>query len=105
MLDDDPAGETGLGELAGLCGLSRFHFLRMFKAATGLPPHAYQLQRRLHFARRLIRTGTPIAEAAVDAGFADQAHLSRHFLRAYGYTCGSMARAYERELKKRLQTG
>lgn len=92
-IDDAPEQVARLDELAALCGLSRFQFLRTFKAATGLPPHAYQVQRRLQLARRLILEGTGPAEAAVAAGFTDQSHLHRHFLRAYGYTPGRLARA------------
>jgi AraC-like DNA-binding protein len=40
-------------------------------------------------ARALIAAGEPLAEAAAAAGFADQPHLTRHFVRAYGYTPGA----------------
>lgn len=93
LIDDDPGSEVRLDKLATLCGLSRFHFLRSFRAAVGLPPHAYQVQRRLHLARRMILDGTTLVEAAAEAGFADQSHLTRHFLRVYGYTPGVLARA------------
>lgn len=90
-IDDDPAADWRLADLAELCGLNRFHFLRTFRAATGLPPHAYRTQRRLHMACRLIGAGLPLAEVAAACGFADQSHLNRHFLRSYGYTPGSLA--------------
>lgn len=92
-LDETPEAELRLEQLAALCGLSRFHFLRAFKTATGLPPHAYQVQRRLQVARRMIVDGAGLAEAAASAGFADQSHLNRHFQRAYGYTPGKLAKA------------
>lgn len=92
LLDEDPAGETSLSDLAALCGLSRFHFLRAFRAATGLPPHAYRVQRRLHLARRLILRGDALADAAFASGFADQSHFNRHFVRAYGYTPGRLSK-------------
>jgi AraC-like DNA-binding protein len=41
----------------------------------------------------MILDGTTLVEAAAEAGFADQSHLTRHFLRAYGYTPGVLARA------------
>jgi AraC-like DNA-binding protein len=40
--------------------------------------------RRLDRARSLIRRGTPLAEAAAASGFADQAHMTRHFRKTYG---------------------
>jgi AraC-like DNA-binding protein len=91
LLDEDPSADWRLEALAALCGVSRFHFLRAFRAATGLPPHAYQVQRRLHLARRMILDGVGLAEAAAAAGFADQSHFTRHFRRSYGHTPGRLA--------------
>lgn len=91
VIDADPGADWRLADLADLCGISRFHFVRAFRAATGLPPHAYQIQRRLHAARLLIAKGSPLAEVAAACGFSDQAHLNRHFVRSYGYTPGRLA--------------
>jgi AraC-like DNA-binding protein len=93
-LRDDPAHPASLADLAALAGLVRFHFLRSFTAATGLTPHAYQLQARLHLARRLILSGEPLAAAATSAGFADQSHMTRLFTRSYGAPPGSYARNF-----------
>lgn len=92
-IDDDPAAALTLADLAQACGLSRYQVLRGFAHATGLPPHAYQTQRRLQLARRLILQGVPLAETAAACGFADQSHLSRLFARSYGMTSGRYARA------------
>ncbi|MEW9616919.1 AraC family transcriptional regulator [Shinella sp. S4-D37] len=88
-LDGDPASAVTLEDLAGDCGLGRFRLVRDFARLTGLPPHAYLLQRRTELARRLIAAGTPLAEAAAAAGFADQSHMTRNFTRRYGYTPGA----------------
>lgn len=79
-----------LAELAALAGLGRFQLLRRFRSACGLPPHAWLLQQRAERARALIARGTPIAEAAAQAGFADQSHLTRVFARSFGYTPGAL---------------
>lgn len=92
-LADDPATPITLTDLANLTGTSRFHFLRSFAAATGLTPHAFQIQQRLHLARRLILTRMPLAEVAAAAGFADQSHLTRLFRRSYGLTPKAYAAA------------
>lgn len=92
-IDDDPASPVSLGTLAALSGVSRFQLLRGFAAATGLTPHAYLIQRRLHLARRLIREGAPLAQAAAEAGFADQSHMTRLFSRCFGVTPAAYARA------------
>lgn len=93
-LQEDPARPVTLAELAELSGLSRFHFLRSFARATGLAPHAFRLQARLHLARRLIQAGQPLAAVAAEAGFADQSHLTRHFVRSYGMTPGIYRRNF-----------
>jgi AraC-like DNA-binding protein len=93
-LQDDPARSLTLAELSDMTGLSRFHFLRSFALATGLTPHAFRVQARLHLARRLIMTGQPLAAVAAEAGFADQSHLTRLFARSYGMTPGLFARNF-----------
>lgn len=90
-IDDAPAEPVSLSELADICGLSRFQLLRNFASANGLTPHAYQLQRRVDLARRLIGSRVPLAEAAAESGFFDQSHMTRHFTRILGVTPGAYA--------------
>lgn len=85
-IDDDPSEPVTLADLAAEAGLSRFQLLRGFARDTGLPPHAYLVQRRISLARRLIAQGVPLADAALSAGFADQSHMTRAFVRAFGVT-------------------
>jgi len=85
-IDADPSVRLTLAGLAGEVGLSRFQLLRGFSRELGLTPHAYILQRRIALARRLIRAGRALAEAAVVAGFYDQSHLNRCFTRQFGVT-------------------
>jgi AraC-like DNA-binding protein len=73
--------------------LSRAEFVRQFHAAYGLPPHAYLINLRLRKARRLLTRGLSLAQAAQESGFFDQSHLSRRFVRAYGVSPGTYARA------------
>ncbi len=79
---------VSLETLAHHAGLSPYHLCRVFREATGMPPHAYQTQVRVRHAKSLLRAGFPIAEAATRAGFYDQAHLTRHFKRVVGLTPG-----------------
>jgi AraC-like DNA-binding protein len=92
-IDDAPDLPLTLSELASEAGLSRFQLLRGFRKVTGLTPHAYLVQRRLHLARRLIGKGRPLAEAAAASGFSDQSHMTRLFIRIYGLTPGRYSRA------------
>jgi transcriptional regulator GlxA family with amidase domain len=80
-----------LGALAREAGLSPPHFMRVFKAATGMSPHAYTIQSRVRRARSLLRQGESVASAAVAAGFTDQSHLTRHFKATFGFTPGRYA--------------
>ncbi len=75
-----------LAELAGLSGVSRFQLLRGFARSVGTTPHAYLVQQRVRLARRLLAAGSGPAAAAAEAGFADQSHMTRAFVRQYGVT-------------------
>jgi AraC-like DNA-binding protein len=87
-LEEHAAGNVTLRELAAVAGLSPFHLCRVFRAAAGMPPHAYLTQARVRRARSLLRAGMPISEVATATGFADQAHLTRQFKRLVGVTPG-----------------
>ena len=86
------AGEVRLHELASLVGRSAGHLLRAFRSATGVTPHQFQTQMRIRQAAALLRAGRPIGEAALDLGFTDQSHLTRHFTRSMGVPPGRFAR-------------
>jgi AraC-like DNA-binding protein len=90
---DDCVNAPTLAELAREAGLSRYQLLRGFAAAFGLPPHAWLQQCRLARARGLIAQGRALADAAADAGFADQSHMTRAFVRFLGFTPGAFAAA------------
>jgi AraC-like DNA-binding protein len=80
-------------DLAAVTGRSRFTVHRAFTHLYGMAPSDYQRQLRLRAARELIAQGWPISDAAIQAGFADQSHLSRWFTRCYGVTPGRYQRA------------
>ena len=81
-----------LDELAAEVNLSRVSVVRLFVQATGVPPLAWQRVQRLRTARALLMRGVRPAEVAFMTGFCDQAHLNRHFRRAYGITPARYAR-------------
>jgi AraC-like DNA-binding protein len=78
-------------ELEAVTGLGRYALARHFRSCFGTSPYRYLVMRRLDRARALIATGSPLCEAALAAGFADQSHLTRHFKRAYGLAPGRWA--------------
>ncbi|WP_431870411.1 helix-turn-helix domain-containing protein [Nocardiopsis eucommiae] len=73
-----------LEELATHVGIGPFSLARAFRAAYGLPPHAYLNQQRVDRARALLLQGWRAGEVAARVGFADQSHLTRHFRRHLG---------------------
>lgn len=88
-IDSHFAENISMQQLAGLVHMSPFHLARLFQKVVGLPPHAYQIQRRLLKAKQLIYQGVKLSDVALDCGFTDQSHLSRHFKRLLGLAPGA----------------
>jgi AraC family transcriptional regulator len=74
--------EFDLERLAAQAGLSKFHFHRLFKAATGVSPAKYQQNARMKEARRRLReTKESIVAIALDLGFSSPSHFAQVFRR------------------------
>ena len=81
------AEDVALETLAAEARLSPFHFARMFKATTGLPPAAYQRRLRLEQAQRLlVTTDLPITDIALDVGYDAPQAFARMFRAETGTT-------------------
>lgn len=81
-------------ELAALTGRNPYYLIRSFQKTMGLPPHAWQIQRRLQKATALLKTGLSATDAGQTVGFNDQSHFTRHFLRMWGTTPGRFQKAW-----------
>lgn len=92
--DDDSDIAFDLRSLSEQLGTSRFSALRAFKRHFGLPPHNYQIHLRVEQAQTGLRAGHSPARVAVDCGFFDQSHMTRHFKRVLGTTPAQYARAW-----------
>ncbi len=92
-LDAHCCQPVSLTELSTLVALNPSYLSRLFRRTTGLPPHHYQLMRRIDHARQLIQRGLPLAQVALDTGFTDQPHFNRHFKRFTGLTPGRYQQA------------
>jgi AraC-like DNA-binding protein len=92
LIEADIAGSFELERFATATGVTRFQVIRDFKQVTGFTPSAFVRNRRVQLARRLIEGGETLADAAIDAGFADQSHLTRAFKLSHGFTPGMMRR-------------
>ena len=64
-----------LDELAATAGMSRFHFHRLFRAATGLTPKAYADAHRSERMRNELKRGDSVTNAIYDAGFNSSARF------------------------------
>jgi AraC family transcriptional regulator len=81
------AEEFSLARLAGLVGMSEYHFNRLFKRATGVPPSRYQIRLRMDAARRLLReTERSVIRIGNDIGYANPSHFARIFRQETGLT-------------------
>jgi AraC-like DNA-binding protein len=96
LIAANPTIRHSVATLEGVSGLDRWVLARQFRAAFGTCPSQFRTMRQLDDVRRRIRSGRPLAEAALDAGFADQSHMSRMFKRAYGLTPAKWASALVR---------
>lgn len=86
LMADTLERKLELDELAQLAGLSKYHFVRSFKKATGLAPLQYHMQLRLIEARRCLRAGMHPLDVAERLGFYDQSHFINSFRRVMGAT-------------------
>jgi AraC family transcriptional regulator len=87
FIESHLAGELTLDEIAGVGGVSRFHMVRAFAAATGLPVMRYVRARRLSEAARALAGGAPdILDVALDADYGTHEAFTRAFRDHFGMT-------------------
>jgi len=85
-----------LGMLAEIACLSEYHFLRMFRASFGMPPHTWIAARRIDRARQLLHhSAQPLQRIADDCGYADLSHFSHRFRAAAGCSPSAFRRAMQ----------
>jgi AraC family transcriptional regulator len=84
-------------QLAAEVHMSPFHFARMFKKATGQPPHLYVVMRRVERAKALLCSGeTELIHLTAQIGFRTQGHFTGVFRRYTGYTPGAFRLEHRR---------
>ena len=84
---------TPVPALAGALGLGERQLRRRFAAAVGYGPKTFARVARFRTAVALVRAGTPLAAAAAEAGYADQAHMTREIAAFAGSTPGAFRAA------------
>ncbi|MDX6695912.1 MAG: AraC family transcriptional regulator [Blastocatellia bacterium] len=87
FIADNYESDLSLAELAGVAGMSAFHFAREFKRTTGTSPHQYLINFRVERAKSLLTDSEmPLVEISSRAGFSHQSHFTRLFRRLTGMT-------------------
>ena len=87
---------VSIPDVAARFGWSAAHFSRRFKSAFFMPPLAWRLNARIESARRRLRQGGTVVDAAAEAGFADLSHFSRQYRFCTGITARSYAATFNR---------
>ncbi len=81
------AGRLTLDDVSDVAGVSRFHLVRAFAAATGFPVMRYVRVRRLSEAARALAAGAPdILQVALDAEYGSHEAFTRAFREHFGMT-------------------
>ena len=89
-IDESAGRDLALAELASVAGVSSSHFNVLFKRSVGLSAHRYVVRRRVERALGLLAEGElPVSAVALEAGFANQSHLSVWMRRIVGTTPGA----------------
>lgn len=89
IIDDAYTRQINFSRLATEVDLHERYLIALFKSATGLPPHQYQIALRVERGRQLLERDLSLSEVAAETGFSDQSHFNRHFKRCYGVPPGT----------------
>jgi AraC-like DNA-binding protein len=89
--------KVSIREMSAHIGCTPFQLIRLSRKTFGVTPHALLLQVRIRHAVALIEGGGAIASAAVDVGFCDQSHFTKHFKRVQGTPPGRFRAASRAE--------
>jgi AraC family transcriptional regulator len=94
-IDSHITGPILVADLCALVQRSAAHFSRSFKCTFGESPHSFVVRRRVELAAEyMLTTDASLSDIALRCGFADQAHLSKHFRQAADQTPAAWRRAH-----------
>ena len=87
LVESDAARPLELKDMAAVAGMSKYHFLRVFRRLTGMTPHRYLVSARLRRAAlALASSRRPVIAVALDAGFGDLSTFNKTFRAVFGLT-------------------
>jgi AraC family transcriptional regulator len=87
LVESEAARPLELKEMAAVAGMSKYHFLRVFRRLTGMTPHRYLISARLRRAAlALASSRRPVIAIALDAGFGDLSTFNKTYRAGFGLT-------------------
>ena len=85
-IHDHLCHDISVDDISLAANMSKYHFIRLFRAQFGITPHQYVLNCRINLARQVMQDGFSATHAAMASGFADVSHLNRNFKKVFGMT-------------------
>ncbi|MCE2846987.1 MAG: AraC family transcriptional regulator [Sphingobacteriales bacterium] len=92
-IDEHVSENISLDGLSMKSGISKYHFIRLFKSTFGISPYQYQIRRKLEHARIELIKGVPVSDVALTYGYADAPAFSKAFRLAFGQSPGSIQKS------------
>lgn len=89
-MDDHVHDDIHLDEIIRNAFISKYHFIRLFKATFILSPYQYILRKRLESARIKLVEGSNVTVTAFEAGYPDAPSFCKAFKSAFGVTPSSV---------------
>jgi AraC family transcriptional regulator len=87
LIERDPTRPLQLQDLAAIAGMSKYHFLRVFRRLVGMTPYQYLISARMRRAAlALASTKRPVLAVALDSGFGDLSTFNARFRATFGVT-------------------
>jgi AraC family transcriptional regulator len=93
FIDERITENLSLDEISVIIGISKYHFIRVFKQTFGVSPYQYQKRKRLELAKMDLLNGNDILYTAVRNGFPDASSFSKAFKQQFGQTPGSIRKS------------
>ena len=93
LIDEYITENLSLEKIAYQIGISKYHFIRIFKSVFGISPYQYQKRKRLELAKLDLMGGSEILTTAIRYGFPDAQTFTKAFKQQFGQTPGAIIKS------------